>query len=113
APPPPPTAPSPRCPAKEIPPPPSPRGGPPTPACGRRLDDHRLVRIDDRRVGALQPLHAAVVAAHIILADLSCLAAGEPERRHPAVTGQDGAFHPPHEAAEAARGVSCRPIAAA
>ena len=47
----------------------------------RRLDDDRLAGVDHGRVAALQPLHAAVLAAHPVLADLTSLAAGKPERR--------------------------------
>src|SRR3977135_988150 len=78
----------------------------------RRLDDDRLAGIDHGRVRALQPLHPSILAAHPILADLTSLAAGEPERPHAAMARQDRAFHlfqEPDGAPDAVAGV---PLAA-
>src|SRR4051812_111654 len=46
---------------------------------GWRLDDDRFAGLDQCGVGALQPLHRAVLPPHIILADPAVLAAGEAE----------------------------------
>src|SRR5947207_1716571 len=49
-------------------------------ACGRRLDDHRLARIDHGGIGAFELLPPPIVAPHPVLADLARLAAGQSER---------------------------------
>src|SRR5215471_5469174 len=62
-------------------------------ACGRRLDNDGFVGIDDGGIAALEPFHVSVFAPGPILADLTGLAAGQAERAHPAVAGENGAIH--------------------
>src|SRR5262245_45878399 len=81
-------------------------------AGGGRLDDHRFAGIDHGGVGALQPLHAAVVTAYPVLADLAALAACQSERVHAAMPGQDRAFHLLEETDGAADAVAGIPFAA-
>src|SRR6185312_851758 len=64
----------------------------------RRLDDDGFTGVDGRLVASLQPLHAAILAADPVLADLARLAAVEAERPHPAMAGQNRAFHSFEEA---------------
>src|SRR5215207_9279807 len=78
------------------------------PARGWRLNDDRFACVDHGGVGALEPLHAAVLAADVVLADLAVLAAGHAERRNAAVARQHGVFHlleEPHGAADAVAGM--------
>src|SRR5579871_1012995 len=84
----------------------------PIPARCRGLDDDRLACFERGGVAALQAFHAAVLATHPVLADLSGFAAGQPERRHAAVAGQDGAFHPLEKPDGAADPVAGVPLAA-
>src|SRR5262245_25999790 len=79
---------------------------------GRRLDHDRFTGVDDGGVAALQPLHAAILPAHEILADLAGFAAGESERLHVAVAGQDRALHPLEEPAGAGKAVAGLPCPA-
>src|SRR5262249_29522914 len=81
-------------------------------ARGRCLDDHRLAGVDHRRVGAFQLLDRAVLATHGVFADLAGFAAGEPERAHAAVAGQNRAVHLLEETDGAADAVAGVPLAA-
>jgi hypothetical protein len=59
---------------------------------GRRLHDERVARLHIGGVRPLQTLHPPVVPSHPVLTDLAGLAAGETERAHAAVAGQNRAF---------------------
>src|SRR6516164_7838707 len=62
-------------------------------ARGRRLNDDRLAGVDDGGVAARKLLHAAVVAPHRVLADLTGFASRQAERTHAALARQDRAIH--------------------
>src|ERR1051326_6495167 len=82
-------------------------------AAGRRgLDHDRFARPDAGRIAAFEALHAAIAAPNPVLADLSWLAAGEPERPHPAMARQDGAIHFFQEPDGAAHAVARVPLPA-
>src|ERR1700731_1167506 len=79
----------------------------------RRLNDHRLVRVDHRRISPLEALHPPALAPHPVLADLPGIPAGKAERPHPAMAGEDGAFHLLQEPDGAADAVAGVPLAVA
>src|SRR5262249_51392057 len=81
-------------------------------ARGRRLNDDRLAGIDDGGIGARKLLHAAVVAPHGVLADLTGFASRQSERTHAAVPRQDRAIHLFQETDGAAHAVAGIPAAA-
>jgi hypothetical protein len=51
------------------------------------LDDDRLAGIDDGGVAALKLLHAAALAPHRVLTDLTGFAPGKAERPYAAMAG--------------------------
>src|SRR5206468_7658068 len=81
-------------------------------ARGRGLDHDRFAGPDGGRVTSLKFLHIAVCAPYPILAQVAGLAAGEPERPHPAMPGQDGTIHRFQESDRAAHAVTGVPLAA-
>src|ERR1700734_2465528 len=82
-------------------------------ARGRRLDDDCFAGIDHGGIAAFKLFDRTVLAPHAVLADLAVAAAGEPERRHPAMAGQNRAFHFFQETDGAADAVAGIPLAAA
>src|SRR5262249_43768178 len=81
-------------------------------AGSRRLDDHRLVGVDDGSVGAFEFFHSSVVAPYRVLAHLTRFAARQAERAYPAVAGQDRAVHLFQKTDGAANAVAGVPLAA-
>src|SRR4029077_15212434 len=78
----------------------------------RRLDNDRLVRVDNRFVAPLQTLHAPVLAAHPILANLTSLAAGQSKWAYPSMARQDRTFHLLQETDRPANSAAGVPFAA-
>src|SRR5260370_36042666 len=68
-------------------------GGLPPPSAGRRHDDQRLARLQNRLRAALQFLDPAVVPSDEIAAELADLAARDPEIGHAAMAGQQRQIH--------------------
>src|SRR5215831_19249173 len=81
-------------------------------ARGGRLNDDRLAGIDDGGVAARKLLHAAVVAPHGVLADLTGFAPGQAERTHAAVARQNRTIHLLQETDGAANAIAGIPAAA-
>ena len=79
---------------------------------GGRLDDHGFAGVDDGGVAAGKALHAPVVAARPVLADVTGLAPGQPERAHAAMPRQNRAVHFFQETNRAAHAVASVPFAA-
>src|SRR5262249_19603546 len=79
---------------------------------GRRLAADRLAGLGDRSVAARKLLHAAVVAPHGVLADLTGFAPGQAERTHAAVARQNRTIHLLQETDGAANAIAGIPAAA-